>query len=387
MKAGVHRLRAGLEELPRSGIRQLMQELEGRSDVVGLHEGEPAGSAPPHVVEAAHRQAMEGARYGPGGGLPRLREAIAAKLGTVNGIPGVTSDSVVITHGAVQGCAAVFDVLLEPGDEVLVPDPGWPNYRVLAHLRGARAKSYRLLPAEGFAPDLDHLVARLTPRTRIVVVNSPSNPTGWVGSAGVMSELVDLARRHGCLLVADEAYDQLVFEGSGTSPAASDPERVISLFSFSKTYSMTGWRVGYLHAPQWLVDAVIRIEEGTLGGVSVVTQAGALAALEGPQDVVDERLIMYRRRRDLVAARLAAAGLDPVAPAGGLFAFLPTGGIPSDEAAARLIELGVAMVPGTVFGEGGEGFLRASLGVDDPELDRGIGLFVRWRLRGSDDGE
>jgi aspartate aminotransferase len=364
-----------------------MQELEGRSDVVGLHKGEPAGNAPLHVVEAAHRQAVEGARYGPGGGLPQLRGAIAAKLGTVNGIADVTSASVVVTHGAVQGCAAVFDALLEAGDEVLVPDAGWPNYRVLAHLRGARVKSYRLVPAEGFAPDLDHLVAQLTPSTRIMVVNSPSNPTGWVGSDGMMSELVDLVRRHGCLLVADEAYDQLVFDGGVASSAAFDPDHVISLFSFSKTYSMTGWRVGYLHAPQWLVDAVIRIEEGTLGGVSVVTQAGALAALEGPQDVVDERLITYRRRRDLVAARLAAAGLELVAPAGGLFAFLPTGGTPSDEAAARLIELGVAMVPGTVFGAGGEGFLRASLGADDPELDKGIGLYVRWRLQGSDDGE
>jgi aspartate/methionine/tyrosine aminotransferase len=286
---------------------------------------------------------------------------------------------VIVTHGAVQGCALVFDALLEPGDRVLVPDVAWPNYSLLATLRGAHVDHYRLDTANRFSPDLDNLADLLTTPTRVVVVNSPSNPTGWVGDAAVQRRLVELTRRYGCLLVSDEAYDQLVYDGPSASPAALDPTHVVSLFSFSKTYSMTGWRVGYVHAPDWLTLPLSRIQEGSLGGVSVVTQAGALAALAGPQDSVRDKVEIYKRRRHLVDARLGAAGLDSVRPGGGLFAFLPTDGRPSERAVEELIDLGVAMVPGTVFGPGGEGFLRASLGVSDEELDKGIGIYVGWR--------
>lgn len=362
--------------LPRSGIRAAAEAAASRPDVVPLHRGDPDWNAPAHVWEAAYEQARRGARYGPGPGTWELREALASKLTTVNGLT-AKPDRMVVTHGAVQGCAAVLEALVEPGDEVLAPDPGWPNAALQAGLRGATIRNYRL--RHDHVPDIEEVASLIGPRTRVLVINSPSNPAGSILPREHIECLVELAERHDFVLLSDEAYEEVYFVDDRPPSAASyDSQRVVSLFSFSKTYAMTGWRIGYLHAPDWLVPALARFQEVTLGGVSVVTQAGALAALTGPQDVVQAMRKEYRQRARLMGDEVAAADVVFTPPSGGYFALLPTAGRDSASAAAELLDRGVAVVPGSAFGPGGEGFVRVSLCAGADALRNGLGLYFSW---------
>src|SRR6266536_321934 len=228
-----------LDGLGRSGIREVMDLAATLSDVVHLEIGEPDFPTPPHVVEAAQR-------------------ALAEKLRRANGIE-ATAESVVVTAG---GTAAVFGALTavtRPGDAVLLPDPGWPAFELIAQLAGAVVRRYRLRPESGFEPDLDELDS-LAGDARVIVLNSPSNPTGAVSSRETVEGVLELAARHGLVVLSDEVYEQIVFEGEHVSPGGLDADgRMITVHSFSKGYAMTGWRVGYLTARAEIVDAVVRV--------------------------------------------------------------------------------------------------------------------------------
>jgi aspartate aminotransferase len=371
--------RHDLMQFPRSGIREIVELVRGRRDIIPLHSGEPDHAVPPHIFDAVARVATNPARYGPGAGVPELRQAAATKLRSVNGIA-TTTDNVTITHGAVQGCAALFGALLSEGDEALVPGISYPNYALLAGMRGATIRRYTLDRTDGYRPDLDHVAALMSPRTKIVVVNSPANPTGAVLDPPTVAALVDLVERHDVLLLSDEAYDEIYFEDRPASPAALSADNVITLCSLSKTYAMTGWRVGYVHAPSWLSGTLARVQESTLGGVSTVTQVAALAALTGPQDGVDVMRQRYRHRALRVIDRVATVAPTFQPPGGGLFAMapVPPGVSSSRDAAFELIEDGVATVPGSAFGPDGEGLLRVSICLPDALLEAGLTRYTDW---------
>jgi aspartate/methionine/tyrosine aminotransferase len=243
----------------------------------------------------------------------------------------------------------------------------------MARLLGAVPVPYRLDRGRGFEPDVAHVQSLLGPRTRALVVNSPGNPTGSVVGRQALAALAELAERHGFWLVSDECYDQLVLEGEHVSTAAvGAADRVVSVFSFSKTYAMTGWRVGYAVAPPPLAKMLARAQEPVISCPSTVGQKAAEAALTGPQDVVGELREAFRRRRDLALAALDARGVGYARPRGAFYLMVDVPG-PSDAFARRLLdEDGVAVVSGSAFGDGGEGMVRVSLTAADDVVGRGV---------------
>jgi aspartate aminotransferase len=372
--------------VPGSGIREIVNlVVAGGADVLRLEIGEPGFRTPAHIVEAAHRAAMAGTGYTQSVGRLELREAISAKLERVNRLC-CPPDRVIVSQGAVQGCSAVLSALLEPGDEVLIPDPAWPNYEMLTLLHGAVPVRYPTPPERGFLPEVAELEALLGPRTRVLVFNSPANPSGAVYPPELVAGLLELAARHDLVVLADEVYDQLIFEGAAADAASLDPERVVGLYSFSKTYAMTGWRVGYVAAPNWLAPTLWTIQEPLVSCISAVSQAAALAALEGPQDCVAEMRDAYRRRRDLVVALLGKAGIEVPPPSGAFYLMLPFApGVDGRRAALDLVDHGVATAPGTAFGEVARSYTRLSLASSEEVLAEAVERVAAW-YRATDGG-
>ena len=370
------------DSVPGSGIREIVNlVLERGADVLRLEIGEPDFSTPAHIVEAGHLAALAGARYTQSAGTLQLREAISAKLKLVNGLD-CPPPQVIVCQGAVQGCSAVLAALLSPGDEVLIADPAWPNYEMLVLLHGAVPVRYQTPPERGFLPSLDEIERLVSPRTRALVVNTPANPTGAVFPPDLVAGLVELAGRHDLVLLADEVYDELIFEGAAANAASLDPERVVGLYSFSKTYAMTGWRIGYVAAPEWLAPSLWKLQEPLISCVSEVSQAAAVAALEGPQDCVAEMRDAYRRRRDLVVGMLVDAGIEVTRPHGAFYLMLPfAAGVDGRLAALDLVEHGVSVAPGSAFGEAARGHARISLASSEQVLGEAVERIVDWYRR------
>jgi aspartate aminotransferase len=268
------------------------------------------------------------------------------------------------------------------GDEVLVPDPGWPNFAAAVQLLQARPVGYALDPARGFLPDVAELERVVTPRTRALLVNFPSNPLGAVLTAELAEALVRFADAHDLWLISDECYDQITFGAEHVSPGRWDEQdRVISCFSFSKTYAMTGMRVGYLHAPAAVADVAAKLQEPLIACVNAPAQHAALAALEGPQGIVGEMRDAYRERRDRAAAQLDAAGLGYLLPHGAFYLWLDVRPLCGEDVKAWSLELlreqGVAVAPGTTFGPRGEGWVRVSLATATEDLLEGLARIAR----------
>ena len=369
--------------MPVSRIREVMELAWGDPEAIHLEVGEPDFPTPEHVVEAAHEAARMGrTRYAPNAGLPELREALADKVAWRNGYE-ARPDQVVVTQGGIQALYLVLRALLEPGDEVLLPDPAWPNYRMIAHLLGARVLSYPLVAEGGFLPRLEDLEGLVTPRTRAILVNSPSNPLGTVVHRELMEALVAFARRRGLWFISDEVYDEVVFDDVfvSTGSLADPSDRLVSVYSFSKVYAMTGWRVGYLVAPPDLTKLLTRMQEPIVSCVNTPAQMAALAAVTGPQDVVRKMSEAYRVRRDELLGILDRGGLPSSRPAGAFYVWsdVSEAGMPSMDFARALIEREhVAVAPGSAFGELGEGYARLSLASSRDDLLDGAWRLVRF---------
>ncbi|MBU6244817.1 MAG: aminotransferase class I/II-fold pyridoxal phosphate-dependent enzyme [Actinomycetales bacterium] len=367
-------------DTPHSGIRRMLEHAREVDSPVMLANGDPNFVTPAHIIDAAAAAAHAGGTgYSPGDGLVALREAVADKLGHVNGID-VGYERVCITTGACGGLYTTLMVLLDPGDELLIPDPGWSNYAAMVHVLNATPVAYPLRPEAGWSLDADAIEASITPRTRGILLNSPSNPTGSVESAQTLRRVLQIAARHDLWVISDEAYDQLTFDGPGTSIASlGGDDRVISIFAFSKTYAMTGWRVGYVTGPSAFTRQVSLHQEPVVSCASTVSQHAALAALAGPQDCVTEMVDAYRRRRDLAARLLADGDVPFVLPHGAFFLMVDIRATGLDSwtcALALLREHGVGTVPGLAFGSAGEGFLRITLAAADEQIAAGLGRLV-----------
>ena len=289
-------------ETGHSGIREIGNEALRTPGAIQLHVGQPNFQTPKHIGEAGKRAIDEGKTfYTHTQGLLSLREKLVAKLERVNGIAS-TPERIAVTPGGVGAIAAVFASVLEPGDEVLLPDPGWPNTRIMLSWTGTHGVFYPCPPANDFMPDLDALESRITQRSKLLLINSPNNPTGAVYPRQAIERIIELAQRHNLWLLSDECYDQILLDGSWTSPAALAPEdpRIASVFTFSKTYAMTGWRMGYVTGSAELMDTVTKVLESNSSCVSTITQVAGEAALVGPQECVSEMNEAYRRRRSSI---------------------------------------------------------------------------------------
>jgi aspartate/methionine/tyrosine aminotransferase len=366
--------------IPRSGIREIMDVAWQTPGAILLAVGEPNFPTPPHVVEAADAAARSGKTgYVSNAGIPELRDALAAKIRDRNGY-GVAAEDVIVTSGGVEGIYASLAAVLDPGDGILLPDPGWPNFAMMAQMLRARILPYPLVPENGFLPTIGDLERLCDSGTKVLLLNSPSNPLGAVIDRERMEALAAFAEAHDLWIVSDECYDATLFDERFVSAAAvAGTERTIAIYTFSKTYAMTGWRVGYVAAPRRASTQIAKLQEPLISCVNAPAQYAALAALTGPQDVVAEMNRSYRERRDEVCRRLAAAGVPAMPPSGAFYIWVDVSaaGLPSrDFAFAMLRERGVAVAPGTAFGPGGEGFARISLATDATALYEGIDRII-----------
>jgi aspartate aminotransferase len=332
---------------------------EGR-DICSLSAGEPDFDTPAFIRQAAAAALEAGhTRYGPAAGEPALREAIAAKLSSENKVP-TCADQVLVTNGGKQALYNLFQVLLGPGDELLLPSPYWLSYPEIARLAGA---SVRLIPssaAEGFRLDPERLEAAITPASKLLVLNSPGNPTGMVLSRAELEAIAAVLRRHPQVaVVCDEIYEFLLAPGhqhhSFAAVAPDLAERVFSVNGFAKGWAMTGWRIGWLAGPTEVVKAAIALQSQSTSNVCSFAQHGALAAISGPRDCVEAMAAQFNERRAQLSDGLRSmAGLALLPPEGAFYAFpdVSSTGLDSMTFCNRLLdEQGLAVVPGVAFGD------------------------------------
>ena len=358
-----------------SGIREISNIAITKPGTIRLDVGQPNFRTPEHVSEAGKKAIDDGFTfYTHTQGLIGLRERLAAKIQRVNGYT-ASPEQIACAGGGVGALAAAMAAILQPGDEVLLPDPGWPNYRMMPPWLGARSVFYPLLGHQDFLPDLEQMGSLVSDRTRAIVINSPANPTGAVFPRSVVEALADFAVRHDLWLISDECYDQIVFEGEHVSPASFLRDgRVIGIYTFSKTYAMTGWRLGYAVGDAKLIDTVTKILESNTSGPNTIAQKAAEAALDGPQEIVREMAAAYAHRRDLAVELLDEAGLLVSVPHGAFYIMADVSSVgDSREFALRLVaERGVSVAPGTAFGKVAAGTVRISLASSDEDLREGI---------------
>jgi len=366
----------------RSGIREIMDLAWQQSEVIHLEYGEPDFATPDHIIEAAAQAGRDGyTKYTANRGLPEVRETMKAKITERNGFD-VDIDQIVVTTGAIGGLIQSLMTVTDPGDTILLPDPGWPNYEIMATVLRADVVRYPLVAGTAFQPDLDALegICRTTPKAKVMVVNSPGNPTGGVFDEQTHRALLDIATRYDLYVISDECYEEIIFEGEHISPAVLDDSgRVITVFSVSKGYAMTGWRLGYITAAPHISAMVSKLQEAMTACATAVAQKAAQAALAGDQSCVAEMRDAYRHRRDRAVELIDGAGLLLSRPRGAFYVMIDTSSTAMDgyDLAKRLIlEHGVAVAPGETFGPAGKGMIRISLATALPEVEEGIGRIV-----------
>jgi len=340
-------------------------EKQGRN-VIHLEIGEPDFPTPPHVVEAGKQALDEGwTKYGPTPGFPEFREAIAAYVSRTRGVK-VSGENVCVVPGGKPIMFFSMIALLEVGDEVIFPDPGFPIYESVIRFLGATPVPIPLVESRGFSFDLDTLRDRLSKKTKMVILVSPANPTGGVIPKEDLARMADMFRDRDIMVLSDEIYSRIWYETEPSSIASFDGmlEKTIILDGFSKTYSMTGWRLGYGVMPLWMADAVTKLMVNSNSCTASFTQRAGMAALSGPQDCVTAMVTEFRKRRDVIVKGLnEIPGFQCSVPPGAFYAFpnVSGTGISSKELADYLLnEAGVACLNGAAFGEHGNGYLRFS---------------------------
>ncbi len=365
MKLAEGMYRIGVERAFDVLVRARQLEAQGRH-VIHLEIGEPDFPTPPHIVEAAKQALDEGwAHYGPTQGYPELREAVAEYICRSRGIR-VGPEHVSIVPGGKPIIFFAILALVEPGDEVVYPNPGFPIYESMIRFMGAVPVPMPLIEERGFSVDLDRLRDSLNDRTRMVILNSPHNPTGGVIPRQDMEAIADMVRERDLMVFSDEMYSEIWYDQPPVSIAAFPgmQEKTILLDGFSKTYAMTGWRMGYGVMPTWLVEAVTKLMVNSNSCTASFTQRAGIAALRGPQDATRRMVAEFRRRRDAFCDGLnGLPGFRCARPGGAFYAYANiqgTGQTSKDLAGALLDEAGVACVEGTSFGDYGEGYIRFS---------------------------
>jgi len=358
--------RIGVESAFDVLVRARALEAQGKS-VIHLEIGEPDFPTPSHIVEAAKKALDEGwTHYGPTQGFPDLREAIAAYISSSRGIQ-VGAEHVSVVPGGKPIIFFPMLALLEPGDEVIYPNPGFPIYESMIRFLGATPVPMPLEESRGFSFDLNLFRDRLSSKTKMVVLNSPQNPTGGTIPAADLKQIAEMLRDRDVIVMSDEIYSRISYTEEPPVSIASFPgmlEKTIILDGFSKTYAMTGWRMGYGVMPKWLVDAVSKLMVNSNSCTASFTQRAGLAAITGPQDCVTQMVAEFRRRRDAICAALnTVPGFHSPVPGGAFYVFANIKGTGMDSKALAdylLYEAGVSCLDGGAFGEYGKGYIRFS---------------------------
>lgn len=359
-----------MKRLPGEGAievlaRAMALEAEG-VDIIHLEVGEPDFKTPANILEAGIRALKAGdTRYGPAPGVPELREAIAQDVCVRLGIE-VKPEQVVVTPGGKAIAFFAFLALLEPGDEVIYTNPGFPVYEAMTDFIGAKRVPLRLLEERGFRFEVEDFLSKVSPKTRLIVINSPQNPTGSVLTKSDLEVVAEVAVERGLWVLSDEVYNRIIYEGESLSIASLPgmQRRTIILNSLSKSYAMTGWRLGFGIMPPELASHIIRLVINSNSCTPPFIQRAGIEALKGPQEAVTRMVAAFRERREVIVEGLnSIEGLRTVKPQGAFYIFpnIEGVGMGSGEFADYLLkEAGVAVLPGTAFGEYGEGFIRIS---------------------------
>jgi aspartate/methionine/tyrosine aminotransferase len=362
-----------------SGIRVMCDLADEIPGVINLGIGQPDFDTPPFIREAAKRALDDGyTRYPPAKGFEDLREAIAKKLKTENNIVADPDTEIFVAVGAMQVIFNTILHLVEPGEEVILIDPGYDYYSQV-RLFGGVPMPVPAYEENLFKVDPDEIKSAVTEKTKLLILNSPANPTGAVLDEAIVRRVSEIAEENNILVLSDEPYEHIIFDGRKHVSPASLPgmkERTISAFTLSKSYAMTGWRVGYAVAPKGLIDEMEKLMEHMVSGVTAVSQRAALAAITGPQDSVRDMVKEYEKRRKIIYEGLnAIEGISCILPESTFYAFPNISGcrMASWEFARYLVrEHKVAVVPGSVFGERGEGYVRISFALDLESIREGL---------------
>jgi len=368
--------------------RILALKASGRN-IVGLQVGDPDFGTAPAIADAAFQAMQNGlTHYGPSRGYPDLRTAVASKLKRDEGVSYDPASEILVTHGGIHAYYLAMQSVLNPGDDVLIPDPSWATHSNMAIM--LRGNVIRVpAPAEnGFIPQFESWLRALTPRTKVIVLNYPSNPTGAYPTRAYLKKLQDFAKEHNLWIVSDEVYGSLYYGERPTCAAAFEgaKERTLLVNSLSKSYAMTGWRVGYLAAPAPVIENAIKAGQNSITCVAPFIQKAAAFALTDPaiQQVTADMRAAYSRRRDLVLRlthELESEKVKVIPPQGAFYFFLDMRALnmPAVEMCERILdEEGVGLVPGSAFGEEGEGFIRMTIAASDEDVEAGFRKIVKW---------
>jgi len=363
--------------------RLIEQQSRGKK-VYRLESGDPSFSIPDHVRLAIQKALDDGhTHYTANAGVPPLREAICRKLRESNGIPVRSPQQVLVCNGAMNGLYTAFHALAQPGDEFIMPDPTWTETADNVTLAGGIPIRVRLDSADGYRYEAEAVAAAVTPRTRAIVINSPHNPTGLVITESDLHAILEVAARHGLWVLSDEAYEHVLFDDNRhVSPASLGYDRVISVFSMSKSYAMSGLRLGYLCCnDDLLTERMAKMLRCTINGVNSATQYGAVAALAGPQDATAAMAVEYQKRRDLLYGALANLSvLHPFKPQGAFYLWARIDeswlGYRGGKAGWNMTEFlidqaGVGSAPGEVFGPSGAGHIRFAFSCSTEQVAQG----------------
>ena len=375
-----------------SGIRKFFDIAATMDDVISLGVGEPDFVTPDHIRQAGIRSINAGeTHYTSNYGTLELRAAIASQLFRRYGVSYDPEREILVTVGVSEGIDAAMRALLDPGDEVIVADPGYVAYEADILLAGGSVAPVSTSVETGFAMRASAIKTALSPRTKVILLGNPNNPTGSVISRSELEQISELAVRHDLVVLSDEVYSRLVYDGEHVSIASLPGmrERTILVDGFSKAYAMTGWRIGYVAAPALILEAMLKIHQYAIMCAPTMSQAAALEALLHGEDDVRAMVASYNERRTLMVEGLNAHGLPCNMPGGAFYAFpsIARTGLTSDEFAERLLfEERVAVVPGTAFGRAGEGYVRCTYCTAQEKLEEAIvriGRFVDRHSRTS----
>jgi len=374
-----HRLSERVRAVPPSGIRKFFDVIATMPDVISLGVGEPDFATPPQVVEEGVRSLRSGrTHYTSNYGTLELRRGLSTHLAKLYGVEYNPENEIVITVGASEAVAAAMAAIVDPGDEVVLHEPSYVAYLPAILFNGGVPVFVSTTADEGFELDPAEVEAAITPRTKVLLLGYPCNPTGAVLSEAKLRALAEIAERHDLLVVSDEIYDRLVYAGHRHVAISSLPgmrERTVLIGGFSKAYAMTGWRVGYACAPADILEGIVKVHQYQIMSAPTTAQDAALVALTAAETDVQRMVHEYDRRRQMFVAGLNEIGLSTAEPKGAFYAFpsIRTTGLTSEEFSERLLfEEHVAVVPGSAFGPSGEGHVRATLATSYEDLQEAL---------------
>lgn len=350
-------------------LSEIRKMFELGKDSINLGLGEPDFDTPPHIIKAVKDALDDGfTHYTANKGIIELREAISQKLKHENNI-NVGPESIIVTVGASEALLICVMALIEKEDEVLIPDPGFVSYDACVKLAEGRSVSVKLKEEDGFRMTTEEVLEKITDRTKAIILNSPSNPTGSVTQKKDIKGIADIADDHGIFLISDEIYEKIIYGKNHYSPAEFS-QNTITINGFSKTYAMTGFRIGYAAASPSLTEEMLKVHQYNTACASSISQRAALAALKGPQNCVDDMVSEFRRRRDLILRRLDEIGIPCTKPEGAFYVFPKIEN--SREFVKEALKKGVVVVPGGAFGKYGENYVRFSYAASYEKIEEAM---------------